>query len=57
MNDMMSKHYDLDQRVYAVMAGLDLDIKQKLIARLPQIVAEMEAEMKSLNGEDIANIG
>ena len=46
LSDLRQKHFDLDIRIGEVLNSASLDIKGKIVARLPGLIDEINAEMK-----------
>ena len=51
INDLRQKHFDLDIKLGEVLNTTTLDIKQIVVARLPQLIDEIKAEMAAREGD------
>lgn len=45
VTSMQQEHYDLQNRIAEILATVDLDVKRKIISRLPAFIDEIKSEM------------
>ena len=51
MSDFQQQHFDADMQFREILTNTPLDIKRKLITRLPGMIDEIKANDRGLNGD------
>ena len=49
VNDLQQKHWDLDMKIREVLDMVPLNVKGRLVLRLPGVLDEIKSEMKALD--------
>jgi len=47
VTQLQQQHFDLDMRIREYLDMLSIEMKQKLVAKMPMIIDEINAELKS----------
>lgn len=51
LNKIRDAHWDLDQKIGEILSIVALDVKAKILSRLPSLINEIESEMKQSEQE------
>ncbi len=47
INDLQQKHFDMNMKLGEIMNDASLDVKAKIVLRLPGLLDEIKAELES----------